>query len=371
MPVYDSPARFSTASALLFTLTISTGCSNSSDSNKNLTPPTNKTENSTPTLPASSLASSSESHLLSSISSSSISSSSISSSSSSVVSEAVSQPSAFFNSTPCSEFSAAVSATTHNTFIVDAPLGDCIGVLGDGAQKRELPLRIASSNVADRSLRAGSTVKIYNSYEQGRYRWSFVTIEVTNTSKEPICFINPARDLLSLYDHNDQEVALISVDSYLNGSIFPLAIEINTNTCLAPGQTLPYSSKSLALPVDVVNAAAYAVMPPLEGSVITDAIVKPSPSLTNFSASPEDIRAEFVNNTGETIDLSFSRIIYYSADGYAVDFSFMDRQDTESDIVESGDLFILEDDYPAIFEYRHAHATRAIIYLDWESVSQP
>jgi len=360
--------------SLLFTVLLMglmTGCGGNSSSSGNLPrqtalPPSSSSSSSVPTESSSSssdISSQSSSSSSASESSSSRISSSISSSS---VSSSSTPPETTFNSTYCNDFTVALTEAEGNIYTFEAPANGCFGVLNDGAQKKTLPLILDGEE--DPYLQINNKIKLYNSTTEVNTRRVLASFEVTNTAPFPICFIDPVVDIgISLYNAEDEEIALLSNSYYLNGVLYPLnsSIVAATNTCLMPGQTLTYLEENDGLPVEVINAAAYATTGRLAGKK-TERDPLPNIAVTELSVQHPNVTASFVNNTGSAIDfkLDFSHIRFYDEDGYVVHDTFLDIATQHRYTIESGDSFVLSGE-SLIHRIWPITANKAVIYLNW------
>lgn len=268
----------------------------------------------------------------------------------------------------CAEFVIAATEADGNMFTFEAPGNDCFGIESDGAQKKTIPLTLSGDE--DEFIKIGSSIRLYNSTpEVANFRRANISFDITNISAFPRCFVNPDMNSVSLFDVEGKEIALLDSDSYLNGALYSLSYSGVTNTCLKPGQTLSLVSGMYGLPVDVVDAAAYAVTGPVSGSDSASELL-PTLAASELVADGASLEVSFINDTGTAIQFDFSifRVSFFDAEGYSVHHGFLRLEDNSGglNIVESGERFILNNASVLSRRTWPAHAVIAVIHLDWE-----
>ena len=272
------------------------------------------------------------------------------------------------DSTYCAPFTTSLSFSEGNMYTFNAPGNTCFGILDDGGQKKTLPLSTTEVIIGSHEIQIGSEIKLYNSHpDLKQFRELYFTFEITNTSDSHMCFVNSIDVGVSLYNESGDEIALLFADSFLDGVLSTItSSQITTNTCIGAGQTLRYVEETDGIPVDVINAASYAIAGNFDGSLRTVETLVDLAS-TQLDVDGERVVASFVNDTGSAISLGFLTMIFFDEEGYAINRGFLSRLDdvTDRNYVESGASFTVGKDIlnPRIWP---THATEGIIYLDWE-----
>lgn len=271
-----------------------------------------------------------------------------------------------YDPTYCESFVTAASDILGNMYSFEAPGNNCFGILGDGAQRKSVPLYLSGN--ANSDIVVGATVKLHNSTpEVSDFRDLVLTFDLTNTSSLPVCFVGLSGSGLSLFDEEGQEIALLGADSYLDGILYLLDSSLKTDTCLMPGQTISYVDHVDGIPVSVIENAAFAQIDPIEVKG-RGATLIPSLAVTEMVSESPGLFVRFVNTSGSAIDISWINVNFFDAEGFAVHSGnlFLVEGEDGIGIVESGASFEASSNLILRNSIWPARAIKAVMHLDWD-----
>ncbi|WP_157600015.1 hypothetical protein [Saccharospirillum impatiens] len=242
-----------------------------------------------------------------------------------------------------------VTAMNNHRFRVSIPRGECIGTQNSNAYRKALPVEIG---ILDSRLSVSATAKVYGGY-QPTY-----SITVENNSDDDLCFIK----FSNLSAQNLEGESLVSVPmEFLHGDMMENKY-VRTISCLMANSTGIVADYLDFDPVDLTTAAQIHIGE-ISAQVLSDSVPVTGISLNSFTWGEDMEVAEYMNGTGETVDLSqtYRTIEYFDEQGYLIASLFLENNEN-SNLVQAGETF---DSYRRSF--RSEKISELQLGVDWDA----